>query len=125
MNTKKLENSFKEIEDLRKRLGLPAMAGQPDSRQGLVSSVELAQIVENLDVTSRQEYFSHRKILGPIIVFAKKVIVNDILGRLFRLGLARQWALNHYIYITAAAVAEMDERLADIENRLVKLESKG
>lgn len=111
------------INELKAKLGLAVSPIFEDMPSIVISQTELNQIAENLDVTAPMKYQSHRKVIGPLIVFIKETIVNGVLGRLFRIGLGRQWALNYHIYQTAAAVVEINDRLKAIESRLAKLET--
>lgn len=116
-----LLNELYQIAKIRSELKIPGET--TFSRNTGFSTIEMNHLAENLDVTAPQDYLSHRKILGPILIRAKKFVINAVVSPLLRLALSRQWALNHYIYLTAAAVSEMDERLAAIELRIAKLES--
>ncbi len=119
----KLEQEILKIKDLRSKLGLANEAILRDGVSVAISDTDLVHIADNLDVTAPQIYASHRKVSGSLIVVLKDLVLNKLMSPLLRMSLGRQWALNHHIYQTTAAVAEMNERLKSIEDRLAKLES--
>lgn len=118
-----LELEILRIKELRSHLGI---TNDPVLRAGssvTIAESDLLHIADNLDVTAPQNFVSHRKVSGGLIVVLKNLVLNKLLSPLLRMSLGRQWALNHHVFQTAAAVAELSERLKSIEERLANLES--
>jgi hypothetical protein len=117
-----LRVELERIKEIKSRLGLAHDAVLQDARSLSVSRTDLNHIADNLEVTAPYLFSSHRKLAGPVVAGIKGMLVNRILGPLLRMALGRQWALNHHVYQTAAAVVELDERLKLLEKRIARLE---
>lgn len=77
----------------------------------------IASIVDNADIHEAYPVSSHRKILGPIIVLAKRVVLK-ILRPIIRIGFARQIILNENLLSLTTVVSELQIRLGELERRL-------
>ena len=112
------------IAQLRDSLGLPSGPVLNDAGGLEITNIELNHIAENLDVLAPQEFSSHRKGLGAVIV-GLKVLICRVLRPVIQVTMGRQWALNYYIYHNAAMVERMTRHIKELEARIERLERKG
>ena len=114
---------IRSVANLRESLGLPAGPVNWAASTFEITNIELNHIAENLDVLAPQEFSSHRKGLGAVIV-GLKVLVCRVLRPVIQVTMGRQWALNYYIYHNAAMVERMTRQIKELEARIERLERK-
>lgn len=59
---------------------------------------------------------SHRKLIGPVIIFCKKIVVK-LFAPILRLCLGRQLYLNNYVWSLALAVVILESRVKELEGK--------
>lgn len=104
-----------ELDSIRQKMGLPTGPVEYGLDDVELSQNDLRLITENLDVIAPRHFSSHRRYLGPLIVWLKSTLMNSLILRVLRKSLSRQWTLNYYIYRIAALSVDMYDRFRTTE----------
>jgi hypothetical protein len=80
-------------------------------------------IVDNMDIYEPIPVYSHRKSIGRLIVFVKSSMMQ-IMKPIIKICFGRQLAINENFLTVATMVTEMQTKVADLQDRVNKLEEK-
>lgn len=76
-----------------------------------------------VDPTKPISYVSHRPFLGPLIVFAKRLVFS-IWSPLAKVLLKRQILFNEYTMAMASSLILMDAKIMELQKQLKELQQK-
>lgn len=80
---------------------------------------EMRDVAALLDILHTPHFVSHRPVLGPVIVFAKKWLVKGA-NKILQMCLPRQIEFNQKSWNVLFRVYELEERVNKLEERLEK-----
>ncbi len=117
-----LEEMYAETNVLKKRhfnaaqvpITVPTPKIQPD---------ELRRIIGLMDGSVPTEFQSHRKYIGPILVFIKSTIARSM-SPFLRVAFKRQFQLNHYIWALSFEILELRNDVANLKSELSQLKKQ-
>ena len=81
-----------------------------------ISKGDLKSMAGLQDLFFTHHFTSHRRWLGPWIIFAKKISVG-LLNRLLKISLVRQVELNQHLWNLALTVQHLEQRVLLLEQQ--------
>lgn len=117
----KIESDF---EVLRKEMGIfDSVLQQQKAHNGALDPRVVIEMSTYANLNRRRTIHSHRKILGPIIVFAKQKIIK-FTQPFVRIILQDQIMINQLLLTVTNSIAILEANQNKMKKRLEKLEEK-
>jgi hypothetical protein len=114
---------FDQADMARENHGLIFQAPVLDSIEEPLSLADLRDLAMMQDLFYATKFVSHRKILGPLIVFIKERIVKA-LDPFLRRRLTRQFEINQFTWNMAKIIRQQNEQIVALKTRIEKLEAR-
>lgn len=115
---------LEQMDSIRHRIGLPTEQVLTSQFGIEIGAAELQQVADNLDVTAKLHFASHRRYFGWFVVWVKSLLVNSFFLPMLRISLSRQWLLNQHLYKMSALTVELVGKIRTLENRIKTLEDE-
>jgi len=81
---------------------------------------DILEIAKNVDIRAPIKVTSHRKVLGPVIILVKRLMMR-VAAPLINTCLRRQLIINDHVLNMAHRMASLENRIKRLEERLGKL----
>lgn len=115
---------LKRNDEIRKRYGLSFEHSVKLGHAERLSLSDLRDLAMLQNLFYPIRFTSHRKIIGPVIVFFKQAFVK-ILDPFLRKRLARQFEINEFTWNMASLMRQQSLEIAGLVRRIEDLESRG
>jgi len=93
------------------------------ARKSHESATLIKAIVDNMDIYEPIPVSSHRRIIGPAIVFVKSSMMR-LMKPIIKICFGRQLALNENLLTVTVMVTELQTKVTSLQNRVAELEQK-
>ena len=118
-----INHFLKCSEEVRARLGLCFQSVETNNATEPMSLRDLRDLAMMQNLFYPTKFVSHRKLVGPIIVFLKECVIK-VLDPVLRHRLARQFEINQFTWNMAKLMREQNERILQLKTRIDVLESR-
>ena len=122
-NKSELDVFITQIQKIRGAHGLNYRSELASHSLEWISDTDLRDLAMMQNLFYPTKFTSHRKIVGPLIVFLKEQVVK-ILDPFFRRRLVRQFEINQFTWNMANILRHQQIHITALEKRLTDLESK-
>ena len=122
-NKSELDVFITQIQKIRGAHGLNYRSELASHSLEWISDTDLRDLAMMQNLFYPTKFTSHRKIVGPLIVFLKEQVVK-ILDPFFRRRLVRQFEINQFTWNMANILRQQQIHITALEKRLTDLESK-
>lgn len=114
-----IKSSFNKTEEIKRRYfprGVAITVAPPKH----LHIEGMRKLIELVDASVPPHFSSHRKILGPIIIFLKNRVI-DLIWPFIRIGLRRQSLMNHYTWGIAVYSIELQQQIDELRAEIQQL----